>query len=230
MYKYEKFWNRIANTYAKAPIKDQHTFNQTIDDIKKHLMTNDKVLDYGCGTGTYSIAIGDNVKSIHAIDFSSKMVCIATGRAKDSNKTNIRFEHMTVFDDRLQPGSFDVVLAFNILHLQQNLDETLHRINELLKPGGRLISKTVCLGEKSALFSYLIFYVIKPISKLGILPHIISFTFAELEASINKHQMQIIETKELPADTPTCFVVATKNGDEAKKLKTSQTNTKVSTR
>ena len=134
------------------------------------------------------------------------MLTIAGERANNCGIDNIIFEHLGVFDTKLLPESYSVVLAFNILHLQQDLNKVLHRINELLIPGGLLISKTACVGEKYALVSFFM----NPFSKLGILPHINCFSFSELQASITQNQMKILETKENYNDSMEYFMVAQK--------------------
>ena len=206
MYKYQGFWDRIAKRYAKTPIKDQQAFNNMVENIRKHVKESDTVIDFGCGTGTYSIAIADKVKSIHATDISEKMLSIASERTRSRDIGNINFEHIGIFDTKLQPESYNVVLAFNILHLQQDLNKALHRIHELLTPGGLLISKTVCAGEKLSLLVFLM----KPFSKLGILPDVNCFSFSELQTSIRKNQLKILMTEENYKGSMEYFVVAQK--------------------
>ena len=206
MYKNEKFWNRIANYYANAPIKDQQLFEKTVADIQKHLLEDDFLLDYGCGTGTYSIAIADSVSQIEAIDFSSSMIDIATQRGEEAEKCNIRFEYLSLFDERLQEGSFDVVLAFNVFHLQKDLGRVLQRVYQLLKPGGRLISKTVCAGKYLKPFVFLFGLI----SKFNIVPSLNVFTPSELESLLERYQLKIIESKEHSSKDKTRFIVALK--------------------
>ncbi|KPJ95414.1 MAG: hypothetical protein AMJ53_02790 [Gammaproteobacteria bacterium SG8_11] len=206
MYKYQGFWDRISNTYANSPIKDQQAFDDMVQNIRQHVKESDFVFDFGCGTGTYSIAIADKVKSIHAIDISEKMLAIAGKRANNRGIGNINFEHLGIFDTKLQPESYTVVLAFSILHLQQDLNKVLHRISELLMPGGLLITKTVCGGEKLSLATFFM----TPFSKLGLLPHLNCFSFAELQASISENQLKILETKANPKDSMEYFIVAQK--------------------
>ena len=134
------------------------------------------------------------------------MLAIADERAINRGISNINYEHLGVFDTRLQPESYTVVLAFNILHLQQDLNKVLHRINELLMPGGLLISKTPCVGDK---FNLLTFFM-KPFSKLGILPYINCFSFAELQTAISQNQLKILETKENYKGSMEYFIVAQK--------------------
>lgn len=59
------------------------------------------------------------------------------------------FTKATLFDESLERESFDAVLAFNIFHLLEGAPKALRRIDELLKPGGLLMSVTPCLGEIS---------------------------------------------------------------------------------
>lgn len=206
MFKNEKFWNRIASHYASEPIKDQLLFEKTIADIQRYLKTDDKLLDFGCGTGTYSIAIADKVNRVAAIDFSSSMIDFARERGKEAGKSNIDFEYMSLFDERLNASSYDVVLAFNVFHLQEDLDMVLQRIFQLLSPQGRLICKSVCMGRPFKLVAPLINFF----SQFNILPRINAFTHIELEALMKKHNLKVIESKDHAVDEKTRFIVAEK--------------------
>lgn len=206
MAKYQGFWDRIANTYAKTPIKNQQAFNEMVENIRKHVDKDDSVLDFGCGTGTYSIAIADKVNKILATDISQKMLAIAAARAEERGIENITFEQLEIFDSRLKPASFSAVLAFNILHLQQDLDKALSRIAELLQPGGLLISKSVCLGGSISP----ILFIMKPFSKLGLLPFVQRFTPAELQAAMQRNHLNVLETKDNYQGSHEYFIVARK--------------------
>ena len=86
---------------------------------------------------------------IHGIDISPNMIAGAQ-RREDLKKTgNATFAQATIFDPALQPGSYDVVLAFATFHLLEDAESVLERIGELLRHGGMLISVTPCpLGQK----------------------------------------------------------------------------------
>jgi len=206
MYQYQKFWDRIANKYAKTPIKDQHAFNAMVENIRKFIKEDDVVFDFGCGTGTYSIAVSDSVKSIHATDISEKMLAIARSRSQEKDICNITFEQIGIFDTKFLPESYDVVLAFNILHLQQDLPKTLQRIYELLTPGGLLISKTVCASESFSLPLLLL----RPFSKLGLLPYVSCFSYTQLQELITQQHMKILEKKPNYKGSMEYFIVAEK--------------------
>jgi ubiquinone/menaquinone biosynthesis C-methylase UbiE len=77
-----KFWDKIASNYDQEEKKDEQTYIRIIDKIRKYFKISDVVLDYGCGTGLISNLIVGNVKEIHAIDISSKMIEIAQKKSR----------------------------------------------------------------------------------------------------------------------------------------------------
>ena len=129
----EKFWNLMAKNY------DDEVGEETIAITKKYLSSNDTVLDFGCARGAYTVALADDVKEIHGIDISEKMIELAKERSKD-----ILFTKATIFDI---DGKYDVVLAYNILHLLEDAEKAIEKIDEVLNPDGRFISVTTCMKE-----------------------------------------------------------------------------------
>ena len=213
MNKSEKFWDRMANYYDREEKKDELTYIKIIEKTKNYLKTSDIVLDYGCGTGLISNEIADNVKVIHAIDTSSKMIEIAKRKADGRKIENIDYEHSTIFDERYKRGSFDVILVFNILHLLEDTPKVMRRINELLKPGGLIISTTPCMGEKTFLS-----ILLSLLSKIGLIPKIRSFKISELEDSIANVNFEIVETECLHQRSQQYFIVAKKIGDTKREI------------
>ena len=187
MNKSERFWDRISKNYDKQANNDK-TYKKTLEITKKHLKSSDIVLDYACATGLYSIELAGNVKEIHGIDISSKMIETAKRKAGK----NVNFAKATIFE-KYKKETFNVILAFNILHLLKDTQKVMQRINELLKPGGLFISATPCLGEKYSFLS--IFLVL--LRKIRILPYIRNFKVSELKELISVN-FQIVEISNLP--------------------------------
>jgi 2-polyprenyl-3-methyl-5-hydroxy-6-metoxy-1,4-benzoquinol methylase len=205
MDKSQKFWDKAAATYDQEENKDQQTHLKLLEKTKKYLNSSDLVLDFGCGTGRISNEIAGNIKMIRAIDISSKMIEIAKSKADERNIENIDYAQATIFDDRYQGGSFDVILVFYILHLFEDSQKVMQRINELLKPGGLIISATPCLGEKP-----LLSFLLSTASKIGLVPKIRSFKLSDLEDSISTGNFEIIETQCLVQSSQQVFIVAKK--------------------
>ncbi|MGI9592364.1 MAG: class I SAM-dependent methyltransferase, partial [Myxococcota bacterium] len=148
-----RFWDKRADGYAKSRIKNTEAYNETLDRTRKHLSASDEVLEVGCGTGTTALLLAASAKRITATDVSARMIAIAREKAAAEQVENVRFVQATPFDEDLPKGSSDVVLAFNFLHLLEDLPAAVARLHELLEPGGLFISKTVCLAEHTRLWS-----------------------------------------------------------------------------
>ena len=203
--KAEKFWDRTAKTYDKEEQKDIQTYQRIIEKTRRYLKASDVVLDFGCGTGLVSNEIACNVGMVHAIDTSSKMIEIAKDKTTELKIQNIDYTCSTIFDDRQVSRSYDVILAFNILHLVDDSQKVIQRMNNLLKPGGIIVSATPCMGETpllSNLFSLG--------SRIGIIPEIRALKISELESFFKKENFEIIESHHLRKNAPQYFLIARK--------------------
>ena len=204
-HKLTAFWDNQANIYdARAKIYEEN-YLKAIEKAKKHLSPNDIVLDYACGTGIITTVIAQNVAQVTAIDISSKMIEEAKQKAGKQNIRNISFIQTHLFDKTLTPQSFDVILAYNILHFIKDTKKTLQRFYELLKPGGIIITGTPCTLEELTLSGILIFLKVK----LGLLPYMHYFKGSRLEKIFTASDFQIIE-KEMMHHTPSNYFIAAK--------------------
>lgn len=201
----EQFWDKTAVNYDQTEEKDWHVYEKAIGKTKKYLENSDVVMDYGCGTGLVSNEIADSVKMIHAVDISSKMIEIANQKADEHEIKNINYTCTTLFDERYSEGSFDVILAFYIFHLSEDIHKVMERINRLLKPGGVIISATPCMKEMP-LFSSLLFLA----GKIGLIPKTKAYKISQLKDLIAKANFEIVETECLRQSTQEYFVVARK--------------------
>jgi 2-polyprenyl-3-methyl-5-hydroxy-6-metoxy-1,4-benzoquinol methylase len=202
--KNEKFWDKTASYYDKVE-KNDISYLIFIEKARKHMKAPDVVLDFGCGTGLLCNEIADDVNTIHAIDISSKMIEISMAKTVGLKIQNIEYAHTTIFDERLMPGSFDAIIAFNVFHLLEELPKYFQRINELLKPGGFIISATPCMGEKPLLNS-----LFKIGSKIGIMPKIKSFKNSDLGQLFLNENFEIIENDCLKPNSPQYCLIAKK--------------------
>ena len=84
-----KFWDKTADRYAKAPIKNEAAYQKKLEITRGYLQPDMEVFELACGTGTTAIAHSPFVKHIMAIDISSRMLEIAKGKADAENIGNI---------------------------------------------------------------------------------------------------------------------------------------------
>ena len=178
----EKFWDLISARYAASPISDITAYETKIETIKSYLSPEDVVLDIGCGTGTQCGDLAGNVKQVTGIDISAKLLAIAEQRTAERKLDNVEFIKTSLYDERLKADSFDVVMAFYVLHFFEDLDAAVKRIHALLKPGGLFISETACLGEKSQMTGKLVRFA----GRLGFLPGINLLTTGQLERALEE--------------------------------------------
>jgi len=203
--KSEKFWDRMAKFFDREERKDEPTNIKIIEKTRNRLKISDNVLDYGCGTGTAAIEIAGSVKSVYGIDISSKMIEAAKGKTVEGKVKNIDFVQTTIFDEKLKTGSFDVILCFYILHLVEDTPKVMQRINELLKPGGLIISATPCIRGT------FLGVLLSPLSKIGLIPQFTSFKISELQDLMTDGNFEIVETECLHKSGQQYFIVAKKN-------------------
>ena len=202
----ENFWDKKAEGYAASPISNMDAYNQTMDQTRAHLSNSDRVLEVGCGTGSTALLLAENVAHITGSDISGNMIEIAKDKATAQNIENVDFVRTTLDDETLEAETYDAVLAFNILHLLDDLPTAVTQIHERLKPGGRFISKTVMLGEGSLLWRLAI-----PVMRLvGLAPPVKFLSQQRLDANIVAAGFQIIETHDYPGSFATRFIVAKK--------------------
>lgn len=204
----EKFWDMLSGKTDAIARKFAHTYAQSLERSRKYLRSTDKVLDFACGTGLICNEIAADVRSVRAIDISSKMLAIAGDKARDRNLRNIAFEKTDLWGAAFDPQEFDVVLAFNILHLVRDSDAVLGRLRELLTAEGYLITSTECAGEnRRSPLNILVWCLIK----LGLVPYMRFYTTKDLERQIQAAGFWIVDVHSFwNHRQPNHFIVARK--------------------
>ena len=205
-----KFLNNASGDFdAKVYYKHKESYDELVALSTQYLHLDDNVLDYACGTGILTIELSGSVKRITAIDISDQMIEKAKQKAIERKIPNVEFHVQDIFDSGLKPGSFSIILAFNILHFFEDQSSVLTRMNQLLKEDGLLISETGCFKEK---FSFNVLFA-KMLSRINLHPFIKVMTCKELENLIRRNHFEIIETKVLFERPVSYFVVAKKKNE-----------------
>ncbi|MDQ2088724.1 class I SAM-dependent methyltransferase [Marimonas arenosa] len=146
-----RFWNRIANFYARQPIADPASYKRKLEITARFLRPDVRLLEFGCGTGGTALHHAAYVKEIHAIDFASRMIEIAKQNQQAAGVANVSFMVGDLHD--FAPGQmrYDGVLAMSLLHLVGDRDAALARVRDQLHPGGLFVSSTKCIGDDGRL-------------------------------------------------------------------------------
>ena len=203
----KKFWDRLAKNYDQGVDEGDHDGRRIIELTQKYLSPNKIVLDFACATGKFAFELADSAGEIYGIDSSSEMIRIAQSLADERHSTNLHFSQGIIDDIHHDENSIDVILAFNILHLLKEPQKDIQQFHQLLKPGGVLISATAAMGKGSSFLGL----VLKPLSKLGLVPHINFFQPTDIEKLISTANFEILETEYISTSPTNFFVAAQKN-------------------
>jgi len=137
-----EIYNRFALDLARgADVVDHKSYEVIIDSRRKELLKRWLVgksgffLDYGCGDGSFSRFIKEELKTeVVGVDVSGGMVRYASTRGKGVNYL-IADCHFLPFRN----GSFDAVVGMGIFH-HLNLRTAISECNRVLRRGGFLVA------------------------------------------------------------------------------------------
>ncbi len=183
------FWNRIARKYAKDPIADLRGYEATLQRVKGLLSIKQDVLEIGCGTGSTALRLAPFTRTLLATDVSTEMIAIAQEKLAAQPVSRLSFAVADADVPVCTDGTYDAVLAFNMLHLVSGLEPTLKNVAKALKPGGLLISKTPCISELNFVIRYLALPVMKAFGKA---PPLLCFDEAMLKLAITRQGLEIV--------------------------------------
>ena len=119
---------------------------KAFDSLKKHLniegkeWENARVLDFGCGTGQLTAKIASFVKTVAAIDSSSKMIEILNQKgiknitAQSGNLSNQLIKSNPIYSEK-----FHLIVSSSVCGFLPDLSAALKLLASLLKPKGTFV-------------------------------------------------------------------------------------------
>jgi len=135
------FWDNVAGAYDIFVNVINRKTHQKLKRIVSSLIEPDNtVLECACGTGLLSAVIAPKCRQLTATDYSEKML----NKAKQNCAVfqNIMFSKADITALSYPDGSFDKVVAGNVIHLLDNPLAALYELNRVCKDGGMLIIPT----------------------------------------------------------------------------------------
>lgn len=201
------FWNKRSELYdQQVGTLYQKAYEDTAALTLKYLKPQDRVLEFACGTGIVTADLAPHVAQIRAIDISDEMVRRAGEKFGALGLTNIELSQTDLFDPCLEEGSFDAVVACNVLLYVDNFPQVMARIHALLRPGGYFLSATDCLGGSLSSAAIKKFWK----SRTGTMPYVAFFSPKALPKKIAAGGFEVLETGILFPAPPNLFVAARK--------------------
>lgn len=203
-----EFWDRRARKYDDEIINHDSQYAKTMQSTVPLLTKSDIVLDLGCASGEICLDLAPQVARVHGIDTSGGMIELANQKVRARGIGNANFSRSDAFDASLEHCSFSIIIAFNVLHLVEDLPGNLDRLHDLLMPGGLLVSQTPCLRERKWIFRSLVGLA----QKSGLAPPILGLAFGELKSLMTRGGFEILESQLWDEDEAILRVMARKPG------------------
>ena len=135
------FWDNVAGIYdIFVNVINRKTHRKLRRIVASLIEPGDTVLECACGTGLLSAVIAEKCGRLTATDFSEKMLKKAEKNCRPFR--NITYAQADITALSFADGSFDKVVAGNVIHLLDNPLTALGELNRVCKDGGMLIIPT----------------------------------------------------------------------------------------
>ena len=142
------FWDNIAAVYDIAEAVNGKVYREMTDLAARLVPRGAKVLDGAAGTGSLSIAAAERANTVVCTDLSENMLFRARKKAKRYGADNIVFEKRNIFELCDEDGTYDCVIAGNVLHLLNNPQGAVKELCRVAKSGGKVIVPTFTWENK----------------------------------------------------------------------------------
>ena len=143
------FWDLCAPFYDRAE-QTNIAYNGMLQLMCELTPQGASVLEAAAGTGAVSVSVADKAKNILCTDVSGRMLNVARKKALKLDAENIMFSARSIFNTGEPDGSYDVVIASQVLHL---IDEPRKAAEELKRISrGSVITSVALLKGLRGLF------------------------------------------------------------------------------
>src|SRR3989344_4720388 len=128
--KHKKLWNELWNKYhlnSYINKTERYEYRIKINNLNE-LIKDKKVLDIGCGQGTFTVAMMKaGAREVTGIDFSEDSIEFADNISKKLNldKDKIKYITSSVYELPFEDETFDFIIQNGVFHHLENIDKAL---------------------------------------------------------------------------------------------------------
>ncbi len=145
-------FNKQAASYAALISRSKNTSLAAFLDAVKPVRA-DRMLDVGCGTGRFAVAVAPLVAQVVGVDLTAAMLEQARRLQADSQIENIEWQQADVTELPFADGEFTLVTSSAMLHHVASPARVMAEMRRVCAPGGRIfISDLTPHREKVAAF------------------------------------------------------------------------------
>lgn len=150
------FWDRVAGLYDLFEWSNRKVNAAARARVGELVPIGARVLDCAAGTGEFSLAAAERAKSVLCTDQSEAMLNRARKKVQKRGLTNVDFALRDITALADPDGSFDAVIAGNVLHLLPEPELAVRELWRVTAAGGRLILPTYLQGKAGAAYGSMI--------------------------------------------------------------------------
>ena len=150
------FWDRVAGLYDLFEWSNRQVNAAARTRVGELVPAGARVLDCAAGTGEFSLAASKRAGSVLCTDQSEAMLARARKKAARRGLSNLQFARRDITALSDPDGSFDAVIAANVLHLLPQPETAVRELWRVAAPGGRLILPTYLQGKAGAAYGSMI--------------------------------------------------------------------------
>lgn len=194
------YWNFHAKNYDHSMLLIGRPISRMVELAAEAVRGAERVLEVAAGTGLVTPALAREAREVVATDYAPAMVATAEARVREAGLKNVRCQQADIYALHFEPGSFDAVVAANVLHLVPELDAALAALRRMLKPGGHLIVPTYCHDETK------LSWVVSRLLAITGFPSHRRFTVRSLHRSLETSGLTINRAETLPGIIPIGYV------------------------
>jgi ubiquinone/menaquinone biosynthesis C-methylase UbiE len=198
-----RYWDKHAKNYDRSMLLLGRPIPRMIELVGEATRGMGRVLEVAAGTGLVTPALAAGAGEVIATDYSAAMVAALKQRVRDARVTNVQCEQADLYVLPFDAGSFDAVVAANVLHLVPDLPGALAALRRVSKPGGRVVVPTFCHDETA-----LSWVVSRALAVTGFPGHR-RFTAKSLRQAVEDAGVRVTRTETLPGLIPIGYVEGT---------------------
>lgn len=150
------FWDRWARFYDLIERSNRAVNRAAAVRVAELVPAGARVLDCAAGTGEFSLAAAERAGTVLCTDQSLPMLEQARKKARKRGLANVSFARRDVTALSDPDGSFDAVIAANVLHLLPEPEQAVRELWRVTAPGGRLILPTYLQGRAGTAYGTMI--------------------------------------------------------------------------
>jgi ubiquinone/menaquinone biosynthesis C-methylase UbiE len=142
----KRIWNACGEAFDRFTTASDSFANNIERPAIEQLIGNvhgARLLDLGCGSGTYSVSFAEQGGHVVGLDLSATMISLAQERAQQSGvEADFRVADIRAplpFDD----AEFDNVFTATALHYVEDLGAFMKEVARVMKPTARLVASVL---------------------------------------------------------------------------------------